>query len=954
MPELSPLERTLQSWLTEPENNLTKQSITIDGLRERSDVSAQLGTKTASYTSWRCYGQSLSFSLARHVSGATVAEGKTISQTTEKFPTDEPNALEIPRMSTTQMAKIKNGKAHFIRGKGYMLSKDASKLHLQMLSDKKTWLTEMMSYISQVCTKDGRSAFFDKLATTHKMTLGSDPAIIVEDVTTGGLKIVKQSEYDEKNTNTRSLSDEPVQSMSFTNSESSNTTGRVESVVPFLPIRVCELKEFPLNADGTSDVAMSPIFNAYVNRQSDPTVGALGSVVRAPNIIDSSTILELVKVYSQQGGAMTEEAAPTNLLNMFNAIDYNSIMYDPEFLRTPFRTIEPKSKDLVGPFIKSPFVAYETKTKVVCITLSAFLRFVNGDFKFTTNAEGTDQLSWRDIENEWAVVPVSIKNISRACILFYIVSFLHSKYHNLTVSYIRRILFAGKDSYIQTIPASNTVVMDNPVNALVVLTDADANFTTATFNNDGITLNVLRGPANLYDMSTDLADWWESRWCTDNINSAPLLIVEAFNLFCERYNVNDNIGRAINFAAVFNTKTAPGLLVGVNEEEKYNYSDVGGAWTVEGDNIPTIPGTNIKLKFCTTQQIPQLLSASNTAGFDALQITPSSFQEMKQADSNNERFLVQVDGLTFGLPMTGVRSEKIPQYSLRTTRYFNRIIVQMDLAVSNPRYLGFTAGGLSTTIRQRSMLLTSISSLYLTNAPFSLRAWDGYPQNDQNTPGSYVVDDIKFRVTKGFLLNPDVETQLLESNIFSFSEIEMAYNVDYESLDYLSYSPCPNHLTIQGAQLVGYSDTQTQPETTYQWDHSIIPGVPFENAGINKLKIFCSRDDALYEPMIKYITSMGKGIAKKWIDYWSWLSEKSPVTTISRARTETNSVAININPDIRAYKHPSPIFVTSSAFEKANKDFWRVTITDFEQLPPPPKNEAPSSSKMSEEEKKEE
>lgn len=671
-----------------------------------------------------------------------------------------------------------------------------------------------------------------------------------------------------------------------------------------MPIRCFAVTNWPTKWNFPSDIPKSTMYKLMSERLSDHnSVGALGSITRAPSVRDATSIMALVKAMEQRPGSIYEQAALIRAGSVVCALDRWSYGRDP--LPSQYiRRFKPSGQSSTI-FIGTPGQSHKIPVlSMLAMTLDVFTSWaLNKTIVDLPAAWGYNLL-----DTEITVVPINSTGLAQPWAMAYVTSFMTSGLwsgrinHTVNGTWTDNNWDLSAKGQVTLMPSCNSIYIPGATKVVLVLVDsssAEAGNTIRVCPFAQV-VPVVRGVGNRVVAPADFTEWWYNTYfVTANVDKIRGDYCWAWNHICERLGVHGACGSAASMLAEVygNQRFGVGVdqsVTGAWKEEKKAW----GAWAFEGgfadrrkegfircDSWPDklTPGDNALVREMTT--------GFNFASISPLHVLPTGFVKTKFDVTLTENGLKTATIPTKILVFWSTTEPAfyIPGYTCSSMGAFYRVGTYVGLLdVHQGNYTVSNPDGLCSFIHMLSGALGMSQSIFLGTNDIVMKNWMGLDLRASQMRATETITRLKESISSGFLVHSEVHSMISASTgDWDWDKMSAYYggcHVDIENM-FGAFSPWPIHAVRQWINKLGLMDgTLSRSLSHYVADLATTDGeidTVFEGlkltheAGCYKFLIAGSIDLQRYKPVLIYRQNMYECAAVRvWAEAWQHLSQQ--------------------------------------------------------------------------------
>lgn len=743
-----------------------------------------------------------------------------------------------------------------------------------------------------------------------------------------------------------------------------------ESVIDNIPMRAVYTTTYPGLYEQPQAIPFSPIFSSLSERLSDPTqVGTLGAVVRSANIRDATSILSLVKAIRTNPGSVMDIAPMLRLALMHYSLNYECAETDPtpsQFSRnaysiqTAVRIVPVPGNNLPG-------------GRIVAMPLDTYITFMsNGLFPpnmvngvFTPNGADTT----------WTAVPIRSGLIGQTPALAYIMSFTTSRYWMGSVNWQQTMQYLDPRTGeacdmadpewmilggLLTMPASAVVDIPGQANVILVLTDVTSANATPVINIEDEDIPVWTGLANM--QTADLQAMWGGYWIDRNLQRIRRDLVLAYNEVSTRLGVLNSASIALSLAAEMTMAARPGIAVKTmvrgNIEDYDLKAPCGGCWTAfDGNDTvnhqfpegphPILPDLTLYAYARDSNEYTHLgrdprwrerhFAGFNQAALSSHHLTPSGYCSLIQVGEdgvpNRDGIRAYVDVHTYKFT---------PTYSVTVASALMRVATYVGLIDTQADSLQFRSSqALAAWLHMLSVAQAANTSAFLVTNNLTTAIWSGQQTSADDMFGTQLLTDAKNTLFSHFVIH----NKIYESSVCGAwdywhpESILQFYGFNPNtSIDWMSASPVPIHLTIQWVKKLSMDNYPALPDTVWaRYNEHNIRAIPVrDDVAMTKLMVYSTIDFVRYRTRMLYMGTANINMAA-WVDsysftslYYSGAPAKSTMDYFASATTTITPNRVNL-----PYIDQARVFVLDSTSENRSAPTENISVSAIVYPDPP-------------------
>lgn len=735
-------------WMFSPLSVVGSRTAYLPNLPSGSDTASKRGCKSQRYTSWDCSSQSYVCGATVVVAAAANRRRRSVPVEASTFVGDTPTEEELDLLTKAERNLLKEGHRVYIRAKREVMSRHQHQQHLL-----RSPLAPAQA--SGVSEEDGTE----------------------QDTSTAA----------KKNVPPKTTTDPPPPENGFFYSDT-------------LPVRVCAVSSMVSKQEEGLPVPFSPVYQAYINRLSDPaSTGVLGATIRGPNVRDSTSMTAMAKAMSQRPGTTQEIAAMVRCGCMALSLAEENYRLDPirlRFIRNLSvdanvmlsTSLNPKPGPPPGPLI---FTA---------APLDTFLALANNSF-FGQAPAGFE---YTGFDNDWVAVPMRSNLIGQSHAFPYLMSFLTSEFWSGTVNY----MYTTRDDYTEgnkmtlkhtLMPACNSVHIPGCTKLMIVLVDETSDNVAANVNIGGVDIIVWRGRAVVN--TTDMQPIWNNFWSNVNIANARRDLHMAHSEICTRLGVGSACGIANSMLAELYGTWYMGLALDQHENSlNPDYTQAAdGAWTINGsalDKTGAIKSQKMRLDDDGKRFARRRCVAYNFSAVSPLHQSPTGIVKSQYVVAGGNL------GLTW---QTSAPLHHTAGYRVTQMTSLYRVGTYIGLILTHEMSYGM---GSDHAFNQWSHMLSNAlafsTSALLTLNDLSPREWAGFDDRYDTCLKDNLLGDLKDELYQGLVVNHCIKNVVAGWGEWDQDVIADYYGVNpFDNVNWMTFSPVPYVQTLQWVEKMG-------------------------------------------------------------------------------------------------------------------------------------------------------
>lgn len=678
-------------------------------------------------------------------------------------------------------------------------------------------------------------------------------------------------------------------------------TDEDDMVIPSLPIRHMANSTYPGSYEIDVPIPYTPLYKAYEARLVDPTsVGALGAIVRSPNVRDATSLMSLVKAIRLNPGSMMDIAPIVRNALLSISLDRSCCHHDPTVGQMYHNAVRKSSNVHIVPTDKSP--DYMPAGQMIAMPLDIFVSFMSNN---QWQVAPPPLFHPSNVDSSWCAIPIRDSLTTDSISGPYIISFLDSKYTMGCVNWRYDMQYTDTTTgmpidndgvvpnRVTTIPATNLVYIPGPTSAILVLTDVtssnmgDRNTVTV----DDMQIPVYRGNNNVAPVV--IRDFWRPRFTDMVINNNRRDIIMAHNHLVQRLAVHNTGSIALSLAAEAYGAARPGICVrpsdaGGFEDYEYNKPS-GGAWVIGKPNWPvpiptTCPlyrGSQIRAHMLTGLTYPSVdpKTWAHVMGFNAAALSSHLLMpcgRVATAYPNPGHNNVHNQFVEVVLDTTDM--EYIPSYSITSSSSLSRVATYCGLVSVSQDSIRFeNSGAMPAWLHMLSCAQYANTANFLVTNNMTTVDWSGWRELNEDIHLNEIMSVAKQALFSGYVQHQPVFRTATYSgwDTPTVAQIATTYDIPnpFNDMDWMSATPVPTHFLLQWVQKLKLDTYPTIPAPKYYAFGALSRrAVPLEReTGLTKVQIYSTIDFERYKPRMTYVDTTVHNMSM-WVEMSSFLS----------------------------------------------------------------------------------
>lgn len=589
----------------------------------------------------------------------------------------------------------------------------------------------------------------------------------------------------------------------------------------YVPVRSLGVTSMTCSRE-SEPMPYSPVFQALAGRLNDPAqTGVLSSVIRGPNVRDSTTMTSLVKALMLRPSTRYELAGLIRCGAMAMSVAEESYMTDPivyRFIR------KPKNVSGIGlDILQKPGVVPDT-WKAVAMPLDTFVALANNSY-YSSPVPG---FTYGGLDVNWTAVPVPSRLLGQSHLLAYLMSFLSSDSWSGTVSYLssmRRTSPENPRNSYNTIdnllPTINNIDVPGVRNVCLVLID-ETSQTSCTevrmaISDAVIKIPVWKGTNDVRPVS--IWPLWARFWHADNIPGIRRDTILAHAEICTRLGISDACGTSLSVLAELYGQWYFGLAPQGNKEQPTpDYDQVPfGSWTYDGsalDKTGKMKSNKFNLDSHDKVDARRRTVAYNFSGISPQHVFPTGIVKIRYLHEEGDRHL----RLSWSTQQPEVA---VPTYNIQTMTSVMRVATALGLVLTHTESYRFSSPtGFVHWVHMLSSAISFTTASMLSINDITPRDWAGIYDKYDVAFKDATLNTLKDTMYGGILVHHNIQN--FYQNI---DEWDLDIMVDYWLMDpyvnpdWMTFSPVPAHCTIQWINKMGLSGGVTlKGVTTFRYN----------------------------------------------------------------------------------------------------------------------------------------
>lgn len=709
-----------------------------------------------------------------------------------------------------------------------------------------------------------------------------------------------------------------------------------------IPVRVFAVSNFTQSREFDEPIPYSTYYQHLAARLNDPAqTGVLSSVMRGPNVRDSTTTTALVKAMMLRQSTVLEIAAILRCGLMTLSVCEESYSTDSTYMRFVRKLINstPGSMTIqrTPGWVREDWVA-------TAVPIDIFVSICNNSFQGLC----PDGFEYDSLDISWTAVPIKSNILGQSHLVPFAFSFMSSEAWNGTTNYYRTTQRLGPDNVqynmIESyLPVANNIYVPGVKRVMFVLVDETAQTSQRNVplivGANTTNVPVWNGRGNA-PQPTIIGEVWERFWATNRIEWILRDTTLAHNDICTSFGCQNAVGTAMSLLAECYGIWYNGICL---DESNYSIAPdytapANGAWTYDGsplDRTNMIKSHLFNLNEADKRSARRRAVAYNFSGITPTHLGPTGLVRARYTLVDN-RYVI-----TWETPNP---EYAVPTYNISTMTSLYRVAAMAGLLLTHVESYRFPTGrALCQWVHMLSCALSFSSSAFLVCNDLTPRDWAGFDDRYARAYRDYTIQGLKNIFFWEMIAHHNMQDVFSGVNEWDVDIISEYYTLEpYNDINWLSFSPVPFNATFQWMNKMegDLKSGDLSPGLVYFRYHGndkfgtniLVTG------GIHKIQSTATIDVYRHFPQIVAKEPDAPYVyIKHWIDCYSALSNQGAMAHIMPAWDMYSSQTLCplVNDTGVPYIDPTKWIVVGSAYEYNDESVYGVRISPIAWPDPP-------------------